>query len=142
VPRAQKRRAGITDLRRVAETVNQKAVKKGEVREVRQTFKFLREVWMNMGIEKINMHEGRTVRALLNNRATGMFMSKNLAQKGGYRLIKLDQPLQVRNMDDTENSGGIITYEVEVNMFYKEHVESVRMDVCELGKMDVILGMP
>jgi len=142
VPRAQKRRAGITDLRRVAETVNQKAVKKGEVREVRQTFKFLREVWMNMGIEKINMHEGRTVRALLNNRATGMFMSKNLAQKGGYRLIKLDQPLQVRNMDDTGNSGGIITYEVEVNMFYKEHVESVRMDVCELGKMDVILGMP
>ena len=142
MPRAQKRRAGITDLRRVAETVNQKAVKKGEVREVRQTFKFLREVWMNMGIEKINMHEGRTVRALLNNRATGMFMSKNLAQKGGYRLIKLDQPLQVRNMDDTGNSGGIITYEVEVNMFYKEHVESVRMDVCELGKMDVILGMP
>ena len=142
MPRAQKRRAGITDLRRVAETVNQKAVKKGEVREVRQTFKFLREVWMNMGIEKINMHEGRTVRVLLNNRATGMFMSKNLAQKGGYRLIKLDQPLQVRNVDDTGNSGGIITYEVEVNMFYKEHVESVRMDVCELGKMDVILGMP
>jgi len=45
VPRAQKGRAGITDPRKVAETVNQKAVqKKGEVREVRQTFKPLREV--------------------------------------------------------------------------------------------------
>jgi len=35
VPRAQKRRAGITDLERVAGTVNQKAVQKGEAREVR-----------------------------------------------------------------------------------------------------------
>jgi len=35
VPRAQKGRAGITDLRRVAGTVNQKAVQKVEAREVR-----------------------------------------------------------------------------------------------------------
>jgi len=35
VPRAQKGRAGITDLRKVAGTANQKAVQKGEVREVR-----------------------------------------------------------------------------------------------------------
>ena len=35
VPRAQKERAGITDPKRVAGTVNQKAVQKGEVREVR-----------------------------------------------------------------------------------------------------------
>ena len=35
VPRAQKGRAGITDLGRVAGTVNQKAVQKKEVREVK-----------------------------------------------------------------------------------------------------------
>jgi len=50
--------------------------------------------------------------------------------------------LQVRNVDGTGNSGGAITYEVEVNMFYKGHVERVQMDVCELGKTDIILGMP
>ena len=44
-------------------------------------------------------------------------------------------------MNGTGNSGGAITYEVEVNIFYKGHVERVRMDVCELGKTDVILGM-
>jgi len=93
VPRAQKRRAGITDLRRVAETVNQKAVQKVEVREVRRTFKPLREVWMNMGIEKVDTHKGRMVKALLDSRATGLFMSKNLVQKGEYRLIKLNRPL-------------------------------------------------
>ena len=48
----------------------------------------------------------------------------------------------MRNVDGTGNSGGVITHEVEVNMFYKGHVERVRMDVCELGKTDVILGMP
>jgi len=48
----------------------------------------------------------------------------------------------VRNVDGTENSGGAITYEVEVNMFYKEYVERVTMDVCELGKTDIILGIP
>jgi len=90
VPRAQKERAGITDPRRVAGTVNQKAVQKVEAREVRQMLKPLREVWMNVGIEKVDMHEGRTVRALLNSEATGLFMSKELAQKGGYKLMKLD----------------------------------------------------
>ena len=56
--------------------------------------------------------------------------------------MKLDRPLQVRNVNSTRNSGGAITHDVEVNMFYKGHVERVQMDVCELGKTDVILGMP
>ena len=72
MPRAQKEGAGITDPRRVAETVNQKAVQKEEAREVRQMFKPLREVWMSMGIERVDMHEGRTVRALLDSGATGL----------------------------------------------------------------------
>jgi len=142
VPRAQEEGAGITDPRRVAGTVNQKAVQRKEAREVRQTFKPLREVWMNVGIEKVDTHERRTVKALLDSGAMGLFMSKGLAQKRGYKLMKLDQPLQVRNVDGTGNSGGAITHEVEVNMFYRGHVERVRMDVCELGKTDVILGMP
>ena len=90
MPRAQEGRAGITDPRRMAETVNQKAVQKREAREVRQTFKPLREVWMTMGIEKIDTYKGRTVRALLNSGATGLFMNKGLVQKEGYKLIKLD----------------------------------------------------
>jgi len=80
---------------------------------------------MNMGIEKIDTHKGRTVKALLNNGVIAMFMSRSLAQKGGYKLIKLNQPIQVRNVDGIGNSGGVITHEVEVNMFYKGHVERV-----------------
>ena len=77
----------------MAETVNQKTVQKGEAKEVKQTFKPLREVWMNIGIERIDTHEERMVKALLDSRATEIFMSRNLAQKEGYKLIKLNQPI-------------------------------------------------
>jgi len=40
------------------------------------------------------------------------------------------------------NSGGAITYQVEVNVYYKNHVERMRMDVCDLERTNVILGMP
>jgi len=33
-------------------------------------------------------------------------------------------------------------HQVEVNVFYKNHVERMRMDVCNLGKTEVILEMP
>ena len=45
-------------------------------------------------------------------------------------------------MDGIGNSRSAITHEVKVNMFYKGYVERVWMDVCELGKTDVILSMP
>jgi len=97
---------------------------------------------MQIGVEKIDTHEGVSVKALLDSRATGLFMSKKCAERGGFKLIKLGKPIVVRNVDGTGNSGGSITHEVEVNLYFKGHVERVRMDVCNLGKTEVILGMP
>jgi len=57
-------------------------------------------------------------------------------------LIKLEKPILVRNVDSTENSGGVILHEVEVNVYFKRHVERVRINICNLGKMGVILGIP
>ena len=48
----------------------------------------------------------------------------------------------VRNVDGTNNSAGAITHQVEANMYYKDHIERMKMDVCNLGKTDVILEMP
>jgi len=36
----------------------------------------LREVWLNIGIEKIDMHEGVMIKALLDSGTTGMFMNR------------------------------------------------------------------
>jgi len=47
----------------------------------------------------------------------------------------------VRNVDRTNNSREAITHQVEANMYYKGHIERMRMDICNLGKMEVILGM-
>ena len=34
------------------------------------------------------------------------------------------------------------THQVKVNVYYKGHVKRMRMDVCDLGKIEIILGMP
>jgi len=111
-------------------------------RKVRRTLKPLREVWLNVGLERIDTHKGVSVRALLDSGAMGLFMSKKLAEKQGFKLEKLEKSIKVRNIDGSDNKGGSITHEVEVNLYYKGHVEQVRMDVQELGKTEVILGMP
>jgi len=54
-------------------------------REVRRTLKLLREVWLNIGLEKVNTHEGVSVKALLDSGATGLFMSKGLAERQGFK---------------------------------------------------------
>jgi len=54
----------------------------------------------------------------------------------------LERPVVVRNIDRTNNSAKAITYQVEVNIYYKNHIERMRMDICNLGKTNVILGMP
>ena len=97
---------------------------------------------MNVGIEKLDTHKGVTVKVLLDSGTMGMFMDKRTAVKHGFVLQKLERPIMVRNLDRTNNSGGAITYQVEANVYYKGHVERMRMDVCDLGKTEVILGMP
>jgi len=81
------------------------------------------------------------VKALLDNSVTGMFIDKKMAAKHGFRLQKLERPVAVRNVDRINNSGEAIIHQVEVNMYYKSHVERMRMDMCDLEKTNVILGM-
>jgi len=60
----------------------------------------------------------------------------------GFRLEKLDRPVEVKNIDGTSNSRENITYELECNVFHREHHERLRMDICNLGRTKIILGMP
>ena len=97
---------------------------------------------MKVGLEKLKNHEGVAVKVLLDNGATGLFMDMTFAKEKGFKMQKLKNPLLVRNMDRIANVGGAITYQVECNMFFKGHVERARMDMYNLGKTKVILGMP
>jgi len=97
---------------------------------------------MKIGLEKIKSHKGVTVETLLDSEATGLFMDKGFAKEKRSRMEKLRKLVMVKNIDDTRNSGGAITYEVKCNMFFKEHIERVKINICNLGKTKVILGMP
>jgi len=97
---------------------------------------------MKVGLEKLESHEGVAVKALLDSGATGLFMDMTFAREKGFKMKRMKNPLLVKNVDGTVNVGGAIMHQVECNMFFKGHVERVRMDVYNLGKTEVILGMP
>jgi len=59
-------------------------------RDVRRTLKPLKEVWLEVGIEKLDNHEGVTVKALLDSGAMGIFVDKKFIEEHGFRLEKLD----------------------------------------------------
>jgi len=96
---------------------------------------------LKVGLEKLESHEGIAVKALLDSRATDLFMDMTFAKEKGFKIEKLKKPLLVRNVDGTANAEGAITHQVECNMFFKGHMERARMDVCNLGKIELILGM-
>ena len=97
---------------------------------------------MKIGLEKVDTHEGVTMNALLDSGATGVLMDKKFVERNGFRMEKLERPVKVTNVDGTYNSGGDITHEVECNVYYKGHREKMKFDMCNLGRTEVILGMP
>jgi len=112
------------------------------VKDLRRILRPLKEVWMKVGLEKIDSHEEVSVKALLDSGAMGMFTNKKFMEKNGFKLEKLDRPVRIRNVDGTRNSGGLVMHEIEMNMYYQGHVERMKLDVCDLGRTEVILGMP
>ena len=67
-----------------SEPLKRLAKEEGKQRELRRIFKMLKEVQLNIGIEKVDTHEGIIVKALLNSSTTGMFMDKKIAARHGF----------------------------------------------------------
>jgi len=111
-------------------------------RDLRCTMQPLKEVWMQVGLEKVDSHEGVLVKALLDSGAMGMFADKKFVERNGFKLEKLERPVRIRNVGETGNSGGLVMHEIEVNVYYQGHWERMKLDICDLGRTEVILGMP
>ena len=97
---------------------------------------------MKIGLERIDTQEGITVEALLDSGAMGLVISSEFAKKQGFKLKKLERPIQVRNVDGSLNREGPIENTVEVNIYYQGHRERTEIDVIGGQKWSVILGMP
>jgi len=82
------------------------------------------------------------VEALLDNGATGLVMSSEFAKKQGFKLKKLERPVNVRNINGLFNKEGPIENTMEVNIYYQGHRERTEIDVIGGQKWTVILGIP
>jgi len=101
----------------------------------------LREVWLNIGVEKIDTCKSVIVKVLLESGTMEMFMNRRTVVRYRFKLQKLERLIPVRNVNRTNNSRGSITHQVKVNVYYKGHIERIRMDICNLEKTKVILGI-
>ena len=102
----------------------------------------LREVTVKIGLERIDMQEGITVEVLLDSGTMGLVMSSEFTRKQGFKLKKLERPMQVRNVERSFNREEPIENMVEVNIYYQRHRERMEIDVIGGQKWSVILGMP
>jgi len=80
--------------------------------------RMLREVTVKIALERLDMQEGVIVEALLDSRAMELVMSSEFAKKQGFKLKRLERPMNVRNVDGSLNKEGPIEYTVEVNIYY------------------------
>ena len=97
---------------------------------------------MKIGLERIDAQEGVTVEVLLDSGVTGLVMSSEFAKKQGFKLKKLERPVNVRNVDGSFNKERLIENTVEVNIYYQRHRERTEIDVIGGQKWTVILEMP
>ena len=97
---------------------------------------------VKIGLERINMQEGITVEALLDSGATGLVMSSEFTKRQGFKMKRLERPMQVRNVDSSFNKEEPIEHTVEVNIYYQGHKERIEIDMIRGQKWTVILGIP
>ena len=94
---------------------------------------------MKIGLERIDMQEGITAEALLDNSVTGLVMSLQFSGKQEFKLKRIERPIYVKNVDGSFNKEGPIQYTVEVNIYYQEYRERTKIDVIGGQKWSVIL---
>jgi len=110
-----------------------------EVRKIEA--KILKEVMVKIRLERIDIQKEITVEALLDSRATKLVMSSGFARKQGFKLKRLERPMNIRNVDGSLNKESPIEHTVEVNIYYQGHRERTEINIIGGQKWTVILGM-
>ena len=66
---------------------------------------------------------------MLDSRVTWLVISSEFTRKQGFKLKKLDRPMNMRNVDGSLNKKGPIEHTVEVNIYYQCYKERTEIDV-------------
>jgi len=113
--------------------------KEERVRKVKG--KTLREVTMKIRLKRLDTQERVMVETLLDSGATELVMSSEFVKKQGFKLKRLERPMNMRNVDGSLNKEGPIEHTVEVNIYYQRYRERTEIDMIREQKWMVILGM-
>ena len=68
---------------------------------------------------------------LLDSGATGLVMSKKFARRYKFKRTKLEKLVYMRNVDGILDYAGPIVDTVKVEIFFKEHIERMLVNVIE-----------
>ena len=61
--------------------------------------------------------------------ATGLVISLEFAKKQGFKLKRLERPMNIRNMDGSLNKEGPIEHMMEVNIYYQGYRKRIEINV-------------
>src|SRR5258705_6925210 len=78
--------------------------------------------------------------ALLDSRATGMFINRSFVQKHQLETTSLPQPILVCNINGSPNENRSVTEEVHVTLRFGHHSERAHLAVTNLRQQMVIIG--
>jgi hypothetical protein len=96
---------------------------------------------LQVEIETTDSGQRRTVKALVDCRATGLFVDAGWVQANGMPMCLLSALVAVYNVDGTLNEAGAIHEVVTVILQYGEHKERATFVVTKLGGQDMLLGL-
>ena len=68
-------------------------------------------------------------------------MNRKITTKHRFRLQKLKRPVTVRNINGINNNRRAIIYQIKVNVYYKNYIKRIRIDIYDLERTDIILDM-
>jgi hypothetical protein len=84
--------------------------------------------------------EAKSVEALLDCGADGLFIDQDYVQENRLTARALTRAIPVYNVDGTPNEAGSIREVVDVILHYRDHSERAHFAVTGLGNQDMILG--
>jgi predicted aspartyl protease len=97
-------------------------------------------LYLRVEIESTDNQQKYGVRALVDSRATGLFIDREYVKSNQIPTTKLTQPILVFNVDRTANTEGSISEVAELLLHYNGHSERALFCVTELGRQNLILG--
>src|ERR1700679_795301 len=99
-----------------------------------------RSLTLKIELQTTDTGETKSVTALLDSGATGMFIDREYVRTNRLSTRTLSHPIPVRNVDGTPNEAGSVHEVVELVLRYKNHSEKAFFAVTGLGKQNVIMG--